>query len=177
MNCDPIARWYRPLEYLVFGRALERRRFAFLEEAAKARRVLMLGEGDGRFIAEFVKRNPLALVDCVELSHCMLALAHFFLDCFTVAELEGLVARISARCRPGARWLASEFCLPETGLRRAAAWALIRIMYLFFRITTGLKVKRLPDYAPVLAANGFRIVRRCSEVGALLVSELWERTP
>jgi len=57
MNCDGIARWYRALEYLVFGRALERRRFEYLNDMADARHVLILGDGDGRFTAEFVRRN------------------------------------------------------------------------------------------------------------------------
>jgi len=75
MNCDAIARWYRWLEYLAFGRALERRRREYLDEAANARSVLVLGDGDGRFTAEFVDRNREAIVDSVDLSPRMLALA------------------------------------------------------------------------------------------------------
>ncbi len=45
MNCDRIARWYRWFEYAGFGRALERRREAFLNDVADARRVLALGDG------------------------------------------------------------------------------------------------------------------------------------
>jgi SAM-dependent methyltransferase len=211
MNCDPIARWYRPLEYLVFGRALERRRFAYLGLLGEVRSALILGDGDGRFTAEFVRCNPLAQVDSVELSGGMIALAqarlrrlklnservrffqtdartmhfagkydliatHFFLDCFTPEELRRLASRVSERCVPGGRWLVSEFSIPAAGVRRIAATALIQVMYLFFLVATGLRVNRLPDYAPVLAANGFRIVSQCSAAGGLLVSELWERT-
>ena len=43
MNCDRIARWYRWFEYAGFGRGLERRRQAFLNDIADARRVLALG--------------------------------------------------------------------------------------------------------------------------------------
>jgi ubiquinone/menaquinone biosynthesis C-methylase UbiE len=75
MNCDRIAVWYRWLEYLTFGRALERRRREYLDEAATARSVLILGDGDGRFTAEFVNRNGTAIVDSVDLSPRMLALA------------------------------------------------------------------------------------------------------
>jgi SAM-dependent methyltransferase len=75
MNCDRIARCYRPLEYLVFGRALERRRFEYLGQVGEVRRALILGDGDGRFTAELVRRYPLARVDSVELSSGMLALA------------------------------------------------------------------------------------------------------
>lgn len=75
MNCDRIAPWYRSLEYLSFGLALEQRRCHFLPQLSDARRVLMLGEGDGRFLAEFVTLNPTAEVDYVDSSAKMLQLA------------------------------------------------------------------------------------------------------
>jgi ubiquinone/menaquinone biosynthesis C-methylase UbiE len=75
MNCDPIAPFYRWIEYFAFGRTLERRRFEFLPEALTARRALILGDGDGRFLAELIEKNPSVEVDCVELSNEMVKLA------------------------------------------------------------------------------------------------------
>jgi SAM-dependent methyltransferase len=75
VNCDPIARVYRWLEYASFGPALQRRRNAFLPQVAGARRVLLLGDGDGRFLGEFLRRNPHATADSVDGSARMLALA------------------------------------------------------------------------------------------------------
>jgi ubiquinone/menaquinone biosynthesis C-methylase UbiE len=75
MNCDGIARWYQALEYLAFGRALGRRRFQYIDEIAGARSVLILGDGDGRFTAEFVRQNPAAKVDSVDLSIRMIEMA------------------------------------------------------------------------------------------------------
>ena len=75
MNCDPLARWYRWLEYAGIGRALERRRFEFLPEVGDARRVLILGEGDGRFLAAFLRVNGHAEIDVVDNSAEMLAAA------------------------------------------------------------------------------------------------------
>jgi ubiquinone/menaquinone biosynthesis C-methylase UbiE len=203
MNSDPIARWYQLFEYLVFGRALQRRRLEFLKEVADVRSVLILGDGDGRFTAEFVKQNPQAVVESVDSSARMLQLAerrvgsanvqfrvgdartialsgkydlvvtHFFLDCFTNEELDKLVERITGRCMPNARWLVSEFGLPLAGVPRFAARALIRIMYFFFRVLTGLRVTHLPNYAPVLARNGFQIMQRQTAAGGLLISELF----
>jgi SAM-dependent methyltransferase len=66
---------YRWLEYASFGRALQRRREAFLPRIAGARRVLMLGDGDGRFLAAFLRHNPRAEVDSVDSSARMLAFA------------------------------------------------------------------------------------------------------
>jgi ubiquinone/menaquinone biosynthesis C-methylase UbiE len=75
VNCDPIARVYRWLEYASFGRGLQRCREAFLPEIAGAREVLLLGDGDGRFLAAFLHRNPDAHVTSVDSSGRMLALA------------------------------------------------------------------------------------------------------
>ncbi len=72
---DRIAPWYRTLEYLTFGRALERRRFEYLDELATAQRVLILGDGDGRFTARLVAQNRDAQIDSVDLSARMLDLA------------------------------------------------------------------------------------------------------
>ena len=211
MNCDGIARWYRLLEYIAFGRALERRRREYISDVADARRVLILGDGDGRFTAEFLRRSAAVSIDSVDLSARMLGLAerrvrayssgpararfhhgdartvnlpekydlivsHFFLDCFTPDEMSALVARIAEAACPRARWLISEFALPVAGIWRWAAVVLIRMMYLFFRVSTGLRAGCLPDYAPHLMMQGFRCVRHKSIWGGLLISQLWERT-
>jgi ubiquinone/menaquinone biosynthesis C-methylase UbiE len=75
MNADPIARSYRWLEYTAFGLALEHSRFDFLSYAVESRRVLILGEGDGRFLAQFLRCNRHASVEVVESSGRMIQLA------------------------------------------------------------------------------------------------------
>lgn len=75
MRIGPLAPWYRWIEYAAFGRALERRRFAFLPRLANARRILLLGEGDGRTLERLVTIAPHASIEIVELSAEMIALA------------------------------------------------------------------------------------------------------
>src|SRR4051812_43275712 len=75
MNVDPIARSYRWIEYAAFGRALERRRFAYLDRLANARRILVLGEGDGRALTRLMELAPQAELDVIELSGKMISLA------------------------------------------------------------------------------------------------------
>jgi ubiquinone/menaquinone biosynthesis C-methylase UbiE len=75
MNADGIASSYRWLEYAAFGLALENARCDFLSHAAAARRVLILGEGDGRFLAQFLRRNRQANVAVIESSGRMIQLA------------------------------------------------------------------------------------------------------
>ncbi len=75
MNADPLARVYRWLEYAAFGRALARCRFAHLGALTGARRVLILGEGDGRFVARLLRENRGARVEVVEASGEMVRVA------------------------------------------------------------------------------------------------------
>jgi ubiquinone/menaquinone biosynthesis C-methylase UbiE len=75
MNADRIASSYRWLEYAAFGLALEQARFDFISHAARARRVLILGEGDGRFLARLLGCNRYASVAVVESSARMIQMA------------------------------------------------------------------------------------------------------
>jgi ubiquinone/menaquinone biosynthesis C-methylase UbiE len=195
VNCDRIARWYRWIEYAGFGRALERRREAFLSDVSGARRVLALGDGDGRALAALLAAAPHACVDYIDASARMLDLAraragtqrvnyrcadartaplpeaeydlivtHFFLDCFDETDMEPLIARLARAATPQSRWLISEF--------RGNGW-LVRVLYFFFRLTTGLRTRRLVDHHPLLKRHGFRLVRHKDVWRGLLASELW----
>jgi len=69
-----IAKPYRWLEFLTLGRALERCRLHFLPELAASRNALVLGDGDGRFLAALLAANPHLNADAVDSSAAMLQL-------------------------------------------------------------------------------------------------------
>jgi SAM-dependent methyltransferase len=73
-NFDRIASLYRPLEYLTLGRTLERCRLHFLPQLRSATRALVLGDGDGRFLAQLLRQNAKLRADAVDTSPAMLAL-------------------------------------------------------------------------------------------------------
>lgn len=212
VDFNHIARPYRWLEYLTFGRSLERCRFHFLGQLYPCRSALVLGDGDGRFLARLLAADPGLHADAVDSSRVMLHLlrqrthaaidnartrlrvhhtsalhfapdhsydlvvTHFFLDCLTSAEIATLVARLVPHLQPGALWLVSDFSIPS-GAMRWPARAIVRLLYLAFRLITGLRVTRLPDHAAALAAAGFTRTTRHLSLGCLLFSELWEYTP
>ncbi len=72
---DALAPVYRALEFLAFGRDLERARFAHLACLRECRSILVLGEGDGRCLERLVGAAPQARIDCLDLSPAMLARA------------------------------------------------------------------------------------------------------
>jgi trans-aconitate methyltransferase len=75
VSFNAIAPWYRALETVAFGNALQRARTACLDEIGSPRRALVVGEGNGRFLVELAAKHPTIEVDCVDASEQMLALA------------------------------------------------------------------------------------------------------
>jgi ubiquinone/menaquinone biosynthesis C-methylase UbiE len=73
-NFDRVARPYRWLEYMSFGPCLERCRDAQLAHLTGARRALLLGDGDGRFLARLLAANPTLTADVVDSSQSMLTI-------------------------------------------------------------------------------------------------------
>jgi cyclopropane fatty-acyl-phospholipid synthase-like methyltransferase len=114
-NFDLLARVYAPLERFSFGRALERRRACFLADSrvANARRVLALGDGDGRFTAALLQRYPALEVSAVDVSAAMLG------------ELQRRVAQhcshaaLSVHHADVRTWSPPEHGFPGRGSRRA----------------------------------------------------------
>jgi SAM-dependent methyltransferase len=74
LNFDRLAKPYRWLEYLTFGRTLERCRFHYLPALTDAKRALIFGDGDGRFLARLLAINPALQADVVDISPAMLRL-------------------------------------------------------------------------------------------------------
>jgi SAM-dependent methyltransferase len=73
-NFDHIARPYRWLEYITLGRALEQCRLHYLTSLLKRKRALVLGDGDGRFLAQLLAQNPRLHADAIDTSATMLQL-------------------------------------------------------------------------------------------------------
>jgi len=74
VNFDRIARPYWLLEYITLGRALERTREHFLSALKDAKNALVLGDGDGRFLAKLLEENPQLRATAVDTSVTMLHL-------------------------------------------------------------------------------------------------------
>jgi ubiquinone/menaquinone biosynthesis C-methylase UbiE len=211
VNFDPIARPYRWLEYLSFGPWLVRCRCAQLIHLAGAQSALLLGDGDGRFLARLLAANTTLRADVVDSSHSMLRIldrriqrsiprgrrriclhhadalqwnpsgsydlivSHFFLDCFSLQQLEQLFDRVLPHIRPGAQWVISEFAIPRNAFAAYLAGGLIGLLYRAFGLLTGLPVRALPDYEAVLDRRGFVRTEDRRYLAGLLRSQVWSR--
>jgi cyclopropane fatty-acyl-phospholipid synthase-like methyltransferase len=208
-NFNYIARPYRWMEYASFGPSLLRCRLAQLPALEGARRALVLGDGDGRFLAHLLRTNPELSADAVDCSRSMLEIldrriskmgdnarrrvilhqadvlswtaqdrydvvvSHFFLDCFFKHQLEQLMDRIAPHLEQGALWLISEFAIPPGAPASYLSAGIVRLLYEFFGLVTGLSVRALPDYCAVMRHSGFRLMGRKAFLGGLLESQLW----
>jgi len=75
MSFDVLAPHYRWMELVSAGEKLQRCRTAFLSHVPKANNILILGEGNGRFLLECRRRFPHAAITVVEASARMIELA------------------------------------------------------------------------------------------------------
>ena len=202
-NFDGVARAYRWLEYMTFARALERCRFAFIPALADRRKALIFGDGDGRFTSRLTAAAPELSADCVDASERMLELlrvraprarthladardfsppgagydlvaTHFFLDCLTTEEVAALAERLNPSLSEQAVWVVSEFSI-ASGFWAMPSAALVRALYLAFRILTGLRTTRLPDHGAALRAAGWRLSDERRLLGGMLRAEFWRR--
>ncbi|MET0261530.1 MAG: class I SAM-dependent methyltransferase, partial [Rariglobus sp.] len=69
---DQLARGYRVIEFIAFGRALERARFQHFARLRTCKRILLLGDGDGRGLALACQLAPSAHIDSIDSSSGML---------------------------------------------------------------------------------------------------------
>ncbi len=209
VNFDRIARPYRWLEYGSFGPWLERCRSAQLVHLTGARHALLLGDGDGRFLASLLAAHPTLTADVVDSSHSMLRIldrrvgrsgrqarqrvclhhadalqwnptrsydliiSHFFLDCFFPGQLEQLFDRLLPYALPGAKWVISEFAIPQSAPAAHLGRGVVGLLYRAFGLLTGLRVCALPDYAIALRRRGLVPIRDCRYLAGLLRSQVW----
>ena len=75
-NFDRIARPYRTLEYLTMGRALEKTRLHYIPSFTHATNALVIGDGDGRFLAHLLAAAPRLRATAIDSSQKMLELLH-----------------------------------------------------------------------------------------------------
>lgn len=210
-NYDGLATWYLLLEKLSFGNQLQKCRLSQLEEVKDASSILILGDGNGRFLESLLKSNVKAKIDSIDISQKMINLAkmrvalisnntqvifihsdvfewcfpedkydlvvtNFFLDCFTYSELINLIEKISLSLKPEGKLIYGDFNVPKSFLKKAIALPILGVMYLFFRITTGITTNNLIDPTLLIIENGFTLNNEKYQLGNFIKSQLWIKT-
>jgi tRNA (cmo5U34)-methyltransferase len=99
------------------------------------------------------------------------ALVTFFvLDCFTLEDFPGAMARLQAARRPGAPWLVADFRPPRCWWQRV----LLRAMYLFFGAAVGLRARQLPPWLGTLAEICDTSIYQSDFYSGFITSQVWQ---
>lgn len=178
---DTIAFAYDQLTRIVFGRAIARSQLQFLQLLGKCKRVLVLGGGTGWWMNDFLLANPDTRITFIDASEKMIRLAEsklqvkdrvdfihgthqsipdekydavvlfYFMDLFTNEELAPLIQTIKRKINTQGVWLVSDFVNHQP-------WhaTLLKVMYTFFNLVTGLPAFSLPEWQLHLRKQGLK---------------------
>lgn len=140
--------------------------------ALARRRIAALPDADSRvrFTIADVRSDPLPGTGYD------LLVTNFVLDCFTPAELAGVIDRLTAVATPSARWVVGDFGVPA-GRWRPAGLITLAGMYAFFRIVTGISASSLVNPSPLLTARGWVATGEATWLAGFLCSRLWIAAP
>lgn len=165
---DRLAHVYDYLAVTFVGKQIQRAQLKWLPYLKDRKKLLILGGGTGWILPFIFQINPNLIIHYVDASTKMIAkaeqnakgllvqfikgteadipdkdydavLTHFYLDLFSDAQLPNLIAKLKMRLNNNALWLVTDFEV-RTMLQRVK----VRMMYLFFRMMTGLKTQALP---------------------------------
>jgi len=178
---DRIAAVYDELARLVFGDAIQLAQEYFVNDIPSQSKVLIIGGGTGKFLDKLLVSKSTCKVWYIEASLKMLELSkektnhsnrvhfihgtedsipsdikfdlvilNFYIDLFVDASLDPVLKKIQKVLKPNSLWYITDF----VDGRKWWQLILLRIMYLFFRITCGVKSSKLPDWSNQLQRMG-----------------------
>ena len=196
-----IAGFYDFLARLVFGRSLYEAQCFFLKDLKSSRRVLIIGGGTGWILRELLSLNTNCEVDYIEASSKMLekargqisdsdkgrvkfihgteqdididglydgVITNFFLDLFG-ASLDEVIQKIRGSLSRKTTWIVTDFADQQKWWHQL----MLNGMYAFFRLTTGLEAKKLPDYETSLENAGIKKSKEKVFFGSFIKSAVY----
>lgn len=172
-NYDHIAGFYDRLSRLVFGSSIVRAQVCLLPFIPACAQILIIGGGTGWILEEIAAVHPQGLnIDYIESSAKMIALSQqrkyqnnivhfihqpiedhvfakqydviitpFLFDNFSKDKIALLFEKLNTTLKPNGRWLFADFVIDA----QSSLWQklLLWVMYLFFRITSGIQTREL----------------------------------
>jgi tRNA (cmo5U34)-methyltransferase len=201
---DLLARIYPTLERLVFGARLERARRAFLEFVAQAECVLLVGEGNGRFLESLMAAKTAGQVRVVEKSPKMVRLAKQravnsrqvalefleadFRQCQFAEQFDCVVTHFFLDLFNPPSQLAIIKKIAEV-VAEGGTWInvdfvpastlrgdiLMRLQYAFFRVMSRIEAKRCFDESGLATGAGWIISETLSYLGGLVLARRYRR--
>ncbi len=197
---DAVAGYYDLLARLVFGRAIDRSQEVYIHSIPAGAKIVILGGGTGRILEYLYRSRPDIHVTFVDASARMLArakrrprlpgiefvhgtenslpegrydvaMAPFFLDMFPDERMSKVIAEVSRHLGGDSQWIISDFVDTNRWWQRA----MLRVMFVFFRKTTGILTDQLPDWNKVMLNSGWRKKESCRLYAGFIEAARFER--
>ncbi len=200
-----VAKAYRWLEVLVFSSTLQKARLSHLEalvqklSEVKSPSIAVVGDGDGRFLAELLRSQLDFKIDYIDCSPGMLQIArervgddprvswrcekfdgmqnaydaitcHFVLDGFEPESRKRFVASIAASLKTNGILLVSDF---DSKAHRGAA-ALVLCMQWFFHSCAGVPIVEVSKPDPLLIAHEMTKLGEMNCWKGAIFSQIWK---
>ena len=198
-----IAWAYDSLNSLVFGQSIRNAQKVFLNCIPPGGELLVLGGGSGWILDEVFRINPHCKICFIDASSAMIRMAermvpasllarvefihgttsdipkrtfdaiisNFFLDLFPAKTLESELERIHRALRRDGFWLISDFNNHGKWWQRL----LLKVMYLFFNVTTGIEATELPPWEQKLDELGMEKKQARMIFGSFIKSILYRK--
>ncbi len=175
-----IAKIYDQLARLVFGEAILRSQIIFFNQLEQCQDILVVGGGTGLWLNDLLNQFPHLKITFLDSSPEMICLAKeklksdysvnficssielfsteerydavllfYFLDLFEENDLKRTLVTIKRKLKLNSLWLVTDFVNERIWHR-----VMLGSMYLFFRVTTGLRNQQLPDWSTELKKSG-----------------------
>jgi len=179
-NYNFLAPFYKTLSRIVFGKGLEESSAHYFYKIKEGEKVLIIGGGNGEVLKGLYDSSPRAIVSYCELSSKFIGLANkknpfpreqivflekdafdlenfkyhwivlpFFLDQFKEEECIRILTKMH-----GESLVHTKILFSDMDGKGCPKW-LLSFMFLFFRITTGLKRTSLPGFNKVFQESGW----------------------
>lgn len=198
MQFNFIAKYYTSLSQSVYGQSLELAKKSLFSAIPPDAKILIIGGGTGVSLEFLLNMRPHVTIDFVDSSSEMIRLAQtnfhnsgvnfycspieeftgggydviiteYFLDLFSTLEIEDHIRLIKQKLSATGIWIDTDFRI----VRKVSSRILMKLMYLFFRIVSGVKVWKLTETLKIAYLNGFLLRKENTFEGGFITSRLF----
>lgn len=202
-NFNNSAWFYDRLARLVYGRALVNAQVYLLQHIPANSKILIVGGGTGWILEEITRLYPMGLsITYVEVADKMMSLSKkrntggnkvvfvneaiqnaglipyfdvaftpFLLDNFTEDNLDNIFGSINRMLKKDGLWLNASFKL--TG--KWWQWALLKTMFVFFKIICGIEASKLPDISQRFTDKGYTLIEQKGFFGDFIGARVYKK--
>jgi len=201
-NYNNSAWFYDRLSRLVYGKALIEAQVYLLQFIPANSSVLIVGGGTGWILEEITRIHPSGLnITYVEVAPKMMLLSKkrtiglnevvfindaienvkiadrfdvvitpFLFDNFTEQTLQQVFEHIDSMLKPGGIWLNCDFQISGRWWQKA----LLKSMFLFFRLICNIEASRLPDIEKQFKQFGYQTIEQQTFFGGFIISKVYK---